>query len=75
MIKQIEGRASELIYLPNGKTLSPLTTTGIPAKTMEKFNSYVIKQFQIVQHALDDVEILVIIDTKYKGKKAVLKEF
>lgn len=68
MIKQIEGRTSELIYLPNGKTLSPLAVTGIPAKTMEKFNSYMIKQFQIVQHTLDEVEILVVIDEKQKTK-------
>ena len=74
MIKHIEGRASELIYLPDGKTLSPLATTGIPAKTMEKFDSYVIRQFQIVQHALDDVEILVVVDNKYKDKKVNVKE-
>lgn len=68
MIRQIGGRTSELIYLPNGKTLSPLAVTGIPAKTMEKFNSYIIKQFQIVQHELDEVEILVVIDEKQKAK-------
>lgn len=64
MIKKIEGRASELIYLPNGKTLSPLALTGIPAKTMEYFNSYQINQFQIIQHAIDAIEILVIIEEK-----------
>jgi phenylacetate-CoA ligase len=64
MIKKIEGRASELIYLPDGKTLSPLAVTGIPAKTMEYFNSYKITHFQIIQHQLDDIEIKVVIDEK-----------
>ena len=64
MIKKIEGRASELIYLPDGKTLSPLAVTGIPAKTMEYFNSYKITHFQIVQHRLDDIEIKVVIDER-----------
>jgi len=68
MIKKIEGRASELIYLPDGKTLSPLAVTGIPAKTMEYFNSYKIKHFQIVQHQLDDIEIKVVIDEKKDPK-------
>jgi phenylacetate-CoA ligase len=64
MIKQIEGRTTQLIYLPNGKTLSPLTVTGIPAKVMEKFKSYKIKQFQIIQHKLEKIEVLVDIDNK-----------
>lgn len=74
MIKHIEGRTSELIYLPDGKTLSPLSLTGIPAKTMEYFDSYKIKQFQIVQHDLDDIEILIIFDEKQRNKGVSTKE-
>lgn len=74
MIKHIEGRPSELIYLPNEKTLSPLSVTGIPAKVMEHFNSYKIKQFQIVQHDLDDVEILIVIDEKQRNQGVKPKE-
>jgi len=66
MIKKIEGRASELIYLPDGKTLSPLSVTGIPAKVMEKFDCHKIKQFQIIQHSLNDIEILIVLDKKQK---------
>lgn len=67
MIKQIEGRSTDLISLPNGKTLSPLTLTGIPAKTMENFNSYKIKQFQIIQHKKDQIEVLIVIDDKLRN--------
>ncbi len=73
-IKHIEGRVSELIYLPNGKTLSPLSITGIPAKIMKHFNSYKIKQFQIIQHNLDNVEILVIIDNTKRNKVIKTKD-
>jgi len=67
VIKQIEGRSTELILLPNGKTLSPLTITGIPAKIMEDFNSYKIRQFQIIQHKIDEIEMLLIIDKNQRN--------
>ncbi len=67
MIKKIEGRSVDLILLPDGKTLSPLSITGIPAKIMEDYNTYKIKQFQIIQHTLREIEILIVIDTKLRN--------
>ena len=74
MIKRIEGRSTDLIVLPNGKTLSPLTVTGLPAKTMEKFNSYKIKQFQIVQQSIDKVEVLIVIEEKQRNVGVPVKK-
>lgn len=74
MIKQIEGRYTDLIILPNGKTLSPLTLTGIPSKIMEDFNSYKIKQFQIIQHEIDQIEILIVIDEKQRNIGVKVKD-
>jgi phenylacetate-CoA ligase len=74
MIKQIEGRYTDLIILPNGKTLSPLTLTGIPSKIMEDFNSYKIKQFQIIQHKIDQIEILIVIDEKQRNIGVKVKD-
>jgi len=74
MIKQIEGRSTDLIILPNGKTLSPLTLTGIPSKIMEDFNSYKIKQFQIIQHEIDQIEILIVIDEKQRNIGVKVKD-
>jgi phenylacetate-CoA ligase len=62
LIRSIQGRYTDLIVLPSGKLLSPLTVTGIPAKTMDKFNSYKIKQFQIIQHDRTHLEVLIVID-------------
>jgi phenylacetate-CoA ligase len=66
MIKKIEGRKTDLILLPNGKTISPLTITGIPAKIMEEYNSYKIKQFQIIQNKKSELELLIAIDEKMR---------
>ena len=67
MIRNIGGRSIELIRLPNGKTLAPFHVTTIPAMVMEKYNSYKIKQFQIIQHTIDNIEILVVIDEKLRN--------
>ena len=52
--------------LPNGKTISPLTITGIPAKIMEEYNSLKIKQFQIIQNKKSEIEFLIVIDEKLR---------
>lgn len=67
MIRNIGGRSIELIHLPNGKTLAPFHVTTIPAMVMDEYNSYKIKQFQIIQHTIDDIEILVVIDEKLRN--------
>ena len=67
MIKNIEGRITDLIILPNNDTLSPLTLTGIPAKLMEEYNSLQIKQFQIVQNKKSEIEFLIVIDENLRN--------
>ena len=62
IIKDIQGRITDLIILPNGRQLSPFIITGIPAKVMEHFNSYKIQQFQIIQQDCNTIEVLVVID-------------
>lgn len=66
LIKKIEGRSTDMIVLPDGKLMSPLTVTGIPAKVMDYFGTYKIKQFQIIQHRIDEMEILIVIDDKLR---------
>jgi len=77
-IKQIEGRSTDILILPEGKTLSPLSITSIPAKVMDKFKTYKIKQFQIIQQKVNEIEILIVIDEKLRNKgpsvKTILEE-
>jgi phenylacetate-CoA ligase len=67
MISHIEGRSIELIITPSGKMIAPLGITAIPAAVMDKFRTYKISQFQIIQHKIDEVEILVVIDEKLRN--------
>ena len=73
MLSHIEGRSADLLVLPNGRLLSPLVITGIPAKVMQQVNSYKIDQFQIIQHKEDDIEILVVIN-EAKRKEGISVE-
>jgi phenylacetate-CoA ligase len=65
-IKYIGGRSIDQILLPNGKTIAPFHVTTIPTSVMDDFKSYKLKQFQIIQHKIDDVEVLITIDERLK---------
>ena len=66
MIKYIGGRSIELIHLPDGRTTAPFHVTTIPASVMDDFKSYKIKQFQIIQHKVDKIEVLIVIDERLR---------
>lgn len=74
MIKNIGGRSVETIRLPNGKTMAPFHVTTVPSSVMEDFNTYKIRQFQIIQHKIDDIEVLVSIDKNLKDKPPTSKK-
>lgn len=78
MISHIEGRTADLVILPDGRKIAPFEVTTIPATVMKKLNTYKIKQFQIVQHKVDEIEVLVVIDEKLRKKgppvEKILKE-
>lgn len=78
MIEHIEGRTAELIVLPNGKKIAPFEFTDIPAAVMQKLNTYKIKQFQIIQHKVDEIEVLIVIEDRLRNTgpsvEKILKE-
>ena len=74
MIKNIAGRSMEMIRLPNGKTIAPFHVTTIPASVMDSYNTYKIKQFQIIQNKIDEVEVLIIIDDNLRDKGPSVKK-
>jgi phenylacetate-coenzyme A ligase PaaK-like adenylate-forming protein len=67
MIGYIEGRKMDLVILPDGRNIAPFHVTTIPAIAMEKLNTFKIKQFQIIQHKVNEIEVLVIIDEKERN--------
>jgi phenylacetate-CoA ligase len=67
VISDIYGRSIEMIILPNNKSVAPFEITTIPAKLIDKYQTYKIKQFQIIQHKIDEIEVIVIIDEKLRN--------
>lgn len=66
IITEIQGRSMDMITLPDGKTIAPFSLTTIPAKIMKENNTHKIKQFQIIQHKVDEIEVLIVIDKKMR---------
>jgi phenylacetate-CoA ligase len=67
LISEIHGRATDMILLPDNRLLTPLAMTGIPAEVMDEYQTYKIKQFQIIQHKIDEIEVVVVIDEKLRN--------
>lgn len=67
LIGSIEGRNFDSIVLPDGKMITPLSITTIIRRVMDDFKTYKIKQFQIIQHKIDEIEILIVIDDKLRN--------
>lgn len=66
LIGRVGGRKADSIILPDGKIIPPSAITGIPGKLMHELNTDKIQQFQIIQHTLDHIEILVVIDPELR---------
>ncbi len=78
LMGRIAGRKADSIIMPSGKIIPPLSFTGIPAKVMEKLNSFSIKQFQIVQEDYDEIVIYLVMENcqeKEKIKEEVKREY
>ena len=62
IIEKIEGRQVDSIVLPGGGLIPPSSFTGIPHHVMHNLNTDKINRFQIIQHTINEVEILIVID-------------
>ncbi len=59
--KPVEGRMRANIILPNGKVFPPGAFCFI-SPVLHELNTYKVKQFQIVQKKIDEIQILLVID-------------
>ncbi len=59
--KPVEGRMRANIILPNGKIFPPGAFCFI-SPVLHDLQTYKVKQFQIIQHKIDEIEILLVID-------------
>ncbi len=67
-IKNLEGRYVDSILLKDGTALSPYTVTNIIADIPD------VLKYQIIQHEVDDFQILIVLDDKNTAKKERIRE-
>jgi phenylacetate-CoA ligase len=71
LMKIVEGRSDSLLFLPNGRTLSPRTFT----IAMNKFKlSKYIEQFRVIQKKIDYFEIQIKIQDENANRTSVERE-
>jgi len=69
----VEGRMRANIILPNGKIFPPGAFCFI-SPILHDLKTYKIKQYQIIQHTIHKIEILLVQDPQLKDTKPTLKE-
>jgi phenylacetate-coenzyme A ligase PaaK-like adenylate-forming protein len=68
IVNGVEGRKRANIILPNGKVFPPGAFCFI-TPVLLKYNTYKVKQYQIIQKKIDQIQILLVIDEDLKDKK------
>ena len=63
----VEGRRSTSILLPDGRVY-PSASFAILSVVLNKMKTRKVKQFQIVQRKLDEIEILIVIDEELRNE-------
>ncbi len=63
----IKGRMSTSVILPDGRVY-PSASFAFISVILNKFNTKKVKQFQIIQNKIDDIEILLVIDEVLRDK-------
>ena len=72
VIKKLEGRKRANIILPNGKVFPPGAFCFI-SPVLHKLNTFKVKQYQIIQNKINEIEILIVIDEELKNKPPSFK--
>ena len=67
VIEKLEGRLRANIILPNGKIFPPGAFCFINPVLL-KLNTFKVRQYQIIQKKLEEIEILLVIDEELEGK-------
>jgi phenylacetate-CoA ligase len=63
----VEGRSSTSVVLPNGQVI-PSASFAIITLILKDLKTYKVKQFQIIQHKIDKIDILLVIDEDLRDK-------
>ncbi|RLF32904.1 MAG: hypothetical protein DRN07_03910, partial [Thermoplasmata archaeon] len=76
LIESVAGRMVDALVMPSGAIIPPFAVTGIPAKVMERLNSDIVQQFQIVQEDYDRIIVSLVMEADRTNgeKKQVMGE-
>ena len=74
LIEKVAGRMVDALVMPSGKIIPPFAVTGIPAKVMERLDSKIVQQFQIVQEKIDEINIYLVMEGGEEEKNRIVKE-
>lgn len=72
LIKKIHGREDQSIVLPDGRILLPYSFSETIGEISQKIDINKIERFQMIQHKIDKVEILVKVDSKLRDTEPSL---
>ena len=73
VIEKLEGRKRANIVLPNGKIFPPGAFCFI-SPVLHKLNTFKVKQYQIIQNKINEIEILLVIDKELENKGPSFKK-
>ena len=74
LIKSLEGRRDDAVVLPSGKVFSPAMFPIIIDILSTELNTNQIKRFQFVQKKIDEIEIRIEIDDRYRDESISTEE-
>jgi len=75
LIEKVHGRIKESIVLPDKKVIFPDKLADVPGKVMHMLKTEKINRIQIVQHSLNKIEVLVIMDEHERYTGASVDKF
>ena len=68
LIDGVEGRKRANIVLPNGKVFPPGAFCFI-SPILHKYKTFKVKQYQVIQKKIDQIEILIVIDEELRNEE------
>jgi len=65
----VKGRISADIFLPNGRLFSAASFASMSHFVLHNLKTYKVKQFQIIQKKIDEIDILLVIDENLRDSE------
>ena len=74
LIGKVHGRENQSLYLPNGRVLLPSSLSRFFGEISEKINITKLKRSQLIQHKINKLEMVTLINNDLRNTKPSLEE-